>query len=180
MVEFKSLHGEPETKEILFSFVLLNIIQISTWIWLFVQNKDARSIPDNWETCATGLDVAKIKSCYEGDEGRELLSENVKLAEAVKASGSPTIFLNDMPYQGGRSETDFLRAICNEFTDKPEACSSIPAPVKVPVVILNDKRCGECDTTQLLGQLKGLFPGMDVKFAEYTTEDGKNYTKILV
>ncbi len=171
--EFKSLHGEPETKG--------NIVQLCAAKYnpdkymdmIICQNKDARSIPDNWETCATGLDVAKIKSCYEGDEGRELLSENVKLAEAVKASGSPTIFLNDMPYQGGRSETDFLRAICNEFTDKPEACSSIPAPVKVPVVILNDKRCGECDTTQLLGQLKGLFPGMDVKFAEYTTEDGK-------
>jgi len=172
--EFKSLHGEPEVKGNIVHLCAAKYNPDKYMDMIVCQNKDARSIPDNWEGCAEGLNKEKIKSCYEGDEGRELLSENVKLAEKVGASGSPTIYVNDEPYSGGRSETDFLRSICNEYgTDRPQACSDIPAPAEVNAIVLSDKRCAECDTSNLVGQLKGLFPGLKVENRDYMDANGK-------
>ena len=77
------------------------------------------------------------------------------------------------------TETDFLRAICNEFDKKPEACSNIPEPIKVNVIVLNDKRCDECDVTQLMASLKAVFPGLNVKNLDYSSQEGKSLFESL-
>lgn len=107
-----------------------------------------------------------------------------KLASAAKAQGSPTIKLNGADYQGGRGPNDFMRAICNEIKgDKPQACKSIPEPVKVNMTILNDNRCQECVTRadRLIGRIKSTFPGLEVKKLDYMTPEGKAlYTESTV
>ncbi|MBT4824602.1 hypothetical protein HN695_05835 [Candidatus Woesearchaeota archaeon] len=175
--QFQSLHGTPE--------VLGNIAQLCAAEYypdkymdmVVCMNANAQAIPGNWNACAKSseLDVAKIEACYDGDEGKELLSESAKKATAVSARGSPTIFLNDQPYAGGRTENDFLRAICNAFeSDKPEACNDIPEPTKVNLIMLNDKRCAECQAaTGVVSQLKGIFPGLEVTALDYMSEEGK-------
>jgi len=103
------------------------------------QNKNAGAIPGNWEQCAkdSGLDTTKIKTCYEGDEGKALLKTSTEASAKVGARGSPTIFLNDKSYSGGRTSNDFLRAVCNAISGtKPEACASIPAPKIVNAIII--------------------------------------------
>lgn len=174
--EFQSLHGEPETKG--------NIVQLCAAKYnpdkymkmIICQNQDARAIPDNWQSCATqnGLDLEKIRTCYEGEEGKQLLSQSVKKAEAAQARGSPTIYLNGEPYQGGRGENDFLRAICNAFeSDKPQACADIPPAKKVMTVVLNDERCKECDVSGVIASLKAIFPGLETIEIVYSSEQGK-------
>ncbi|MBT4540220.1 hypothetical protein HOC35_01785 [Candidatus Woesearchaeota archaeon] len=174
--QFNSLHGQPE--------VLGNIAQLCAakhnpdkYMEMVVcMNANARAIPGNWETCAetNDLNVEKIEECYSGEEGKELLRESIEKADAVNAQGSPTIFLNDEPYSGGRGENDFFRAICQAFEEKPEACNDIPEAVKVKLTLLNDKRCKECQAaTGLISQLKSLFPGLEVEALDYMTEEGK-------
>ncbi len=173
---FRSLHGEPEWKG--------NIVQLCAAKYdpdkymdmVVCMNKNVGAIPGNWEECASenSLDVSSIKSCYEGEEGKELLRENIKLAQEVGATGSPTIYVNDQKYQGGRTENDFMRSFCNFFeTARPETCSEIPEPVKVNLVVLNDERCAECDVSRLVVQLKSIFPGLDVEYVDYMDEEGK-------
>ncbi len=178
---FESLHGQPEVEG--------NIVQLCAakhnpdkyMDMIVCQNKDMGAIPGNWEQCAAdnSLDTEKIKACFEGDEGKELLSASIKASEEVDASGSPTIFLNDKPYVGGRGENDFLRAICNAYeTDKPEACSDIPEPVKLNAIVITDERCGlVCDTTQLVSQLEALFPGLTAKTIDYSEKEAKDLMK---
>ncbi len=175
--EFRSLHGEPETKG--------NIVQLCAAKYnpdqymdmIVCQDKNMRAIPGNWEECAKeyDLDVESIRACYEGDEGKELLSTSVKKSNEAGAQGSPTIFLNGEPYRGGRGENDFLRSICNAFSgERPAACSDIPEPKKVDMIVLNDERCGrDCDVTGLISSLKSIFPGLDVNTIDYSTEEGK-------
>ncbi|MBW2992149.1 hypothetical protein KY345_02935 [Candidatus Woesearchaeota archaeon] len=174
--EFSSLHGEPETKG--------NIVQLCAAKYnpdkymdmIVCQDKNAGAIPDNWEQCAidNGLDVESIRACYEGDEGKELLSESIKKSEEANAMGSPTIFLNGEPYYGGRGESDFLNAICNAFEDEaPQACSEIPPPKKVLAVVLNDKRCAECDVSGIIASLESIFPGLQTIELDYSSEQGK-------
>jgi predicted DsbA family dithiol-disulfide isomerase len=139
------------------------------------QNKNAAGIPANWEQCAkdNGLATDSIKTCYEGAEGKQLLSDSIKETAKVSATGSPTIYLNGQAYSGGRQSSDFLRGICNAFSTKPQACLNIPAPVKVNMIVVNDKRCAACDVTRLVSQLKTMFPGIQIENLDYSDAKGK-------
>lgn len=173
---FNSLHGQVE--------VLGNIVQLCAAKYepekyldmITCQNENANAIPGNWVTCAKkySLDEESIKTCYEGEEGKKLLSESIKKSEEVKATGSPTIYLNDESYRGGRTTSDFYRAICNAYgEEKPEPCNNLPEPTKVSMIVLNDNRCAECDTTGLVAQLKSLFPGLEITTLDYNDAEGQ-------
>jgi len=173
---FRSLHGQPEVDGNIAQLCASKYDPDKYMDMVVCQNQNSKAIPGNWEQCATdnGLEVEKIRTCYEGDEGADLLRASIAETNKVKATGSPTIYINDVKYAGARGENDFLRAICNEYeSDRPAACDDIPEPVKVNVLILNDKRCAECDTSRLVGQLKGYFPGLDVIAYDYSDAKGK-------
>ncbi|MBW2979078.1 hypothetical protein DRZ77_00080 [Candidatus Woesearchaeota archaeon] len=94
---FVSLHGPAEVEE--------NIRQLCAkkyykkgnkyldYIWC--RNKDIQS--KDWENCAkkAGIDADKIKKCAEGDEGKKLLSEDIKIAQELKIGASPTFLVNN-------------------------------------------------------------------------------------
>jgi len=171
---FQSLHGQNEVDGNIVQLCAMKYEPDSYMDMIVCQNKDASGIPSNWEECAQGMDVENIRECYEGDEGKELLSQSVMASNSVGAQGSPTIYINDQPYSGGRSENDFMRAICNEFDgDRPQPCADIPEPAKVDMIVITDERCAECDTASLEGQLKGIFPGLVVTKYDYSDEEGK-------
>lgn len=181
---FSSLHGEPEVQG--------NIVQLCAAKYepekymdmIVCMDQNMQQIPDNWESCAqsNGLDVATIKSCYEGEEGKDLLSESIVNSQQANAQGSPTIYLNGKPYQGGRTSADFMRAICANL-DGVSACNDIPKcstdidcpqkegmvptcvnpgektavceykePVALEAIILGDELCGSA-CTQITDEL---------------------------
>jgi thiol-disulfide isomerase/thioredoxin len=173
--EYCGMHGVPEVQG---NFVQLCAIEHEPEKYLDMlvcMNKNAQAIPNNWEQCAkdNNLDVEKIRTCYEGEEAFKLAEETQQKADAKQAKGSPTIFMNDLPYSGGRTEMDFMRAICNEFEEKPSACAKIPEPVKVDLIVLNDETCSSCDDGQIIMVSKQLFPGVQVERIDVTSEEGK-------
>ena len=44
---------------------------------------------------------------------------------------------------------------------------------KLTAVLINDQRCAECDTTQLVTQLISIFPGLEVEQLDYSDKKGK-------
>lgn len=172
---FKSLHGQAEVEGDLVQLCAMKYNPDKYVDLILCMNKNARAIPGNWEKCAkdNGLDVDSIKTCYEGDESKTLLSDSIKKSEAINARGSPTIYINDKSYTGARGENDFFRAICQEFDNAPTACSDIPEPKKVDMIVISDKRCEDCDASGLIGQLKSIFPGLDVTTYDYSDSEGK-------
>ncbi|MEM2131153.1 MAG: GILT family protein, partial [Candidatus Woesearchaeota archaeon] len=178
---FQSLHGNNE--------VLGNIVQLCAMKYepkkymdlIVCMNKNANQIPTNWETCAkeNSLNVDKIKTCYESDEGKQLHSESIKKSEAVNARGSPTMYLNGKQYNGGRDTNSFFRAICAELDNNP-VCNELPKPKEVNLIILNDKACAECQQFNSLGeQLKSLFPGLKIKVVDFEDAEGQKLYKDL-
>jgi thiol-disulfide isomerase/thioredoxin len=129
MDELCAMHGIDEIKGNIVQLCAMKYNPESYLKMIACQNQQITAIPGNWESCAqtTGLNVAKIKSCYEGSEGMELARQSGSRAEFADAQGSPTIFLNGNPYMGGRTEVDFLRAICSYLgSDAPLVCKDIP------------------------------------------------------
>jgi hypothetical protein len=52
---------------------------------------------------------------------------------------------------------------------------SVPANTDgLKVIILNDERCVECDSTGLIAQLKNLFVNLEVEEIDYSSKEGQN------
>ncbi len=183
--QLTSMHGENEVKGNIAQLCLIKYMP-ENYAYMNVfdcMNQDMKAIPGNWEGCADQAQVspdlkAKVKACYDGQEGKDLLKASFEKAQQNGARGSPTMFLAGKPYQGGRKENDFLRSICGQFPEgqKPEVCASIPPPVKISMIIVNDKRCTDrsCDTNRMEGILKGMFPGLEVtQKLDWESEEAK-------
>jgi len=177
--EMTSMHGEQEVQGDIIQLCVNKLGDRDAWLaFLKCQNEDWRKIPEGWEKCAetAKVDVKKIKECSDGEEGQKLLRESFQVSQEKRATGSPTIFLGGEPYRGGRSEASFGRAICAKFEgNKPKYCEDIPAPVKVPVTVVADKRCEGrgCDPKRFLAFITNTFEGAEVKELDYTDAEGK-------
>ncbi|HEY1558521.1 MAG TPA: hypothetical protein VGF94_27045 [Kofleriaceae bacterium] len=139
------------------------------------QDNDSGHVDTNWESCGkqAGIDTAAVKACMDS-KGQQLLAAAFDEAKQRGATGSPTMFLNGKPYQGGRKTNDFMRAICNSFDGtKPADCASIPAAVAVHATFFSDARCAKCNIDNLEGRLGQVFDGLQVKKVDYMTPEGK-------
>lgn len=143
---------------------------------ILCQNENPKQVQENWKTCAptAGYDLAALTACVEGDQGQQLLAASFAEAKSRKATGSPTMFLNGQPYQGGRKGNDFLKAICQTYgDDAPGVCKDIPQPPRVDAIFLSDSRCAECDLSKVEPKLKGEVGGLVAKYVDYGTDEGK-------
>lgn len=141
-----SMHGIPEVKGNLVQLCVNSIKPEKSLDFIVCQNKTADKIPDNWEACADELKLKKnkIQACLDGAEGKKLLTESSARADAVQAKGSPTIYLNEKTYQGGRSEIDFQKAICQTINNEHAECANIPACVVDVDCIAEADKIGKC------------------------------------
>lgn len=49
----------------------------------------------------------------------------------------------------------------------------VKEPKKLSVLVVNDKRCKECNITELMDQLEGVFPGLEYGEIDYSSDEGK-------
>ncbi len=112
-------------------------------LWSFVEEMNAKTSSENsdekWEEIAKGLEinVDKIKTCQE-KEGLDLLDQELVLTEKQYSvqdpanhngqekqaiSGSPTLIINDIIYDGDRSSDAYQEIICSAFTSAPKECA---------------------------------------------------------
>ncbi|MGE5180944.1 MAG: hypothetical protein ACM31C_02730 [Acidobacteriota bacterium] len=139
------------------------------------QDNDPAHVDTNWESCGkqAGIDTGAVKSCMDS-KGQQLLTASFDESKQRGASGSPTMFLNGKPYNGGRKTNDFLRAICNSFDGKkPADCQNLPTPVAVNAVFFSDARCKKCNIDSLEARLGQIFEGLKVEKVDYMTPRGK-------
>jgi protein-disulfide isomerase len=179
---FRSLHGDNEVQGDIVQLCAMKYNPDNYMDLIVCMNQNAASIPGNWQKCVqdNNLDVQKIKTCYEGAEGKQLLAESIKKSEAVNAQGSPTMFLNGQPYESNRDTLSFLRALCSNLDNHPE-CANMPAcgsdadctaqsdkvgkctnpgtdsakceysePSSVNLIVINDKLCKDCQQFSVL------------------------------
>jgi len=201
---FQSLHGDKEVKGNIAQLCAKSYYPDGYLKFIACQNKDMANVDTNWESCASGLgmDTSKLKSCLESDEGKDLLRTSMQRTMQRGATGSPTIYIADVPYSGQRDAASFQREICKS-SEHPE-CGSIPKcavdadcteqtskdgycinpgaanaaceykdPVVVNYVILNDKNCASCDTSRIVQVNQQLFLGGKPRLVDVSTEEGK-------
>lgn len=111
-------------------------------LWEFVMNvnesADSTDVDQKWEDIAKdiGIETEKIKECQE-NEGETILAQENSLnqnnylvqdpskhqgSEEITISGSPTLVINGVVYDGERSSKGYKEAICSAFLNPPSEC----------------------------------------------------------
>jgi len=127
--EWESLHGAQELHQDIREICALKAGSLEEW-WKFVslvnKNCNSQNADSCWEAQAkeAGLEVEKIKTC-EKEEANDLLKKEAGEVEKYKASGSPTVFINETLYDGGRAPENYKKAICAAFEKPPKECETV-------------------------------------------------------
>ncbi|MCD6415005.1 MAG: thioredoxin domain-containing protein [Candidatus Diapherotrites archaeon] len=125
--KYCSMHGINEVNEDIRQ-LCINKNYDSDTFWNYLAYVYTNCSRDNIGTCwkdaarANGIDTAKIESCFDS-EGVDLIAAEKALDDKYGVRGSPTVFINDQQYNGGRAPEDYKLAICSGFTDEPGECS---------------------------------------------------------
>lgn len=121
-----SMHGVEELNEDIRQACIYKYQKPKFWEYVNCAMTDCSlsNIKTCWETCAdkTGVDKKKVNECYDS-EGIKLMEAEKKLNTEKDVSGSPTIFVNDEPYEGGRAPDQFKTNICCGFNNEPTECA---------------------------------------------------------
>jgi len=178
---FTSLHGPTEVVGDTYQ-VCAQKYSAKWFDTILCQNaqNNAAQVDTTWEGCGqqAGIPpetIAKVTACAQGDEGKGLLAASFQKATDHNVRGSPTIYIGDTEYQGGRKTADFMKGICAAYAGaKPAICNDIPEPPKVNVTLLGDKRCGaDCDTKRLDGVIHQRVGNPIITTLDYTDAAGK-------
>ncbi|MBI5148898.1 hypothetical protein HZA33_04435 [Candidatus Pacearchaeota archaeon] len=125
----QSLHGANEAKEDLRQLCIAK--NYPTLFWSYVSEIDSKCSLSDVETCwktaalKFDIDTAKIEKCAYSDEGINLLKADGVLTDKYGVSGSPTLMINGVKYNGGRGAEEYKQAICDAFNTAPSECSQV-------------------------------------------------------
>jgi hypothetical protein len=131
--DIKSLHGVVEGYEDARQLcVAKNYDSKKLWDYISNINDDCSKLYSKgdaaydpcWKKAAkdAGVDAAKIQSCI-NTQAVELIKAESKVSSDNGVSGSPTLIINGVKYNGARSADGFKEAICAAFNTQPEECS---------------------------------------------------------
>jgi glutaredoxin len=129
----QSLHGPVEAQEDLRQVCIMkNYDQKTYWNYVMTidatcsgQRSDSAAYDTCWKSAAknASIDATKIDTCSKGSDGMTLIKADADLSAANGVSGSPTLIINGVTYNGERTPDAYKTAICNAFTTAPAECS---------------------------------------------------------
>lgn len=139
------------------------------------QNRNVADVDFNWRECAAdlGMPVDTIEACAFGDEAKSLLAQSFTYGISKGANASPTMFVADQKYTGGRAPKDLIAAVCAASKSKPEICGSIATTPEVPIKSLFDRRCTTCDTPRVDGDALAIILNPKLSSFDYQSPDGR-------
>lgn len=121
---FSSLHGAYEAAE---DVVQLCVKKYSPNQWLdYINCRSIQGISGNdWHTCAnqTNVDIAKVETCASGEEGKELLRQDIKIAQSLNIGASPTWIANNK-YQFGGIDAETVKTQFCQYNSGLAGCGN--------------------------------------------------------
>lgn len=128
-----SLHGPVEAQEDLRQVCIMKYYDQKTY-WNYVmaidatcsgQRSDTTAYDACWKSAAKNdsIDATKIDTCSKGSDGMTLIKADADLSSTNSVSGSPTLIINGVTYNGDRTPDAYKTGICNAFTTAPTECS---------------------------------------------------------
>jgi predicted DsbA family dithiol-disulfide isomerase len=122
---FQSLHGQPEVDENIRELCARKLAPKNyKWMeYVWCRDKDIRSTA--FESClgAAGLKAAAFNACASGEEGKQLLRDDLKLAQSLGIGASPSWLVNNKVQFSGLDPKAIQAGIC-QANPKFEGCKA--------------------------------------------------------
>ena len=98
---FVSLHGPQEVEEDFRQVLIQKHFPDKLLPYLNLRNQNIRTT--DWKECATkaGINLKKMEDLIAAKESVQLFKENITRAQLINVHASPTLFINNVRYQGG-------------------------------------------------------------------------------
>ncbi len=97
-------NGEPELEDCLRGACVKKYYPDYFWKFISCRGKNIES--SWWQDCLEGADPQKIKACAQGQEGRELLKENIRLNRDLEVINGPTYLIENQDIYSSRGIPD--------------------------------------------------------------------------
>lgn len=118
---FQSLHGQPEVDENIRELCAIKHYPENYEYMDYIWCRDKNITSNDWEPCAKNF--SKIKTCFNGDEGKMLLSENSRLAGQLGIGASPTWMVNNK-YQFSGITAEVVKQNLCKYNDLGDVCGT--------------------------------------------------------
>ncbi|MEW6379200.1 MAG: hypothetical protein AB1611_06300 [bacterium] len=98
---FTSLHGLPEVEEDFRQVLIQKHFPEKLLPYLRLRNENIKTT--DWKECATkaGIDLQKLEELIAAKGSQQLFRENLVKAQTMNIHASPTLFIDNVRYQGG-------------------------------------------------------------------------------
>jgi len=98
---FASLHGPQEVEEDFRQALIQKHFPEKLLPYLSIRNQNIRT--SDWKECATkaGIDLKKMEGLIADKNSQQLFKENITKGQLLNVHASPTLFINNVRYQGG-------------------------------------------------------------------------------
>jgi hypothetical protein len=109
---FRSLHGDPEVHEGMRQMAAMQLYPDRYWDYILCRNE--HGITSDWRACAvqSGLDADRIAALAESVEGENLFSQNIRRANVLGITASPTLWVNGKEVAVHFDPVGFTRLLC--------------------------------------------------------------------
>ncbi|MCK9521511.1 MAG: DsbA family protein [Proteobacteria bacterium] len=113
---FSSMHGQREVEENIRRLCVMKHYAKSRKYLSYIWCRDQLGNDTDWRECTrrNGIDPGIVATCANGEEGVSLLAEDIKIAQALGVSGSPTWMLNNHILFNAITADAILEKFCSE------------------------------------------------------------------
>jgi len=157
------------------------------------ENQQALTIEDLRKYAADlGLNLQQYNNCLDTNKFAAEVQKDLADGEANGISGTPAFLINGQLLSGALPYSEFKAVIESILTGKSVTPSSQQDDAQQPpqladtskdpsinLIIINDKNCAACDTSQVMQVTKTLFPTAKEKTVEFDSDEGKKLIKDL-
>ncbi|MBR9690115.1 thioredoxin domain-containing protein [Candidatus Woesearchaeota archaeon] len=119
-----------------------------------------------------GLNTQSFNACLDDGVKAQLVRDQFLEGQSKGVSGTPAFFIGDSMISGAQPYENFLPVICAKIPQH-DACVNAPQPVDFKMYVIQDQRCKDCDASRIVAVTRQLFPGVSVKYLDYSSKEGK-------
>lgn len=124
--KYCSMHGVKEAQQDIRELCIYKYNKDKYWD--YIDKVNTQCTVSNIDTCWSqpakdlGVNTSKISQC-ETSEGEKLAAAEVALTDKYQVSGSPTLIINGVKFDGQRTADAYKTGICGAFNTQPAECS---------------------------------------------------------
>ena len=110
---FSSLHGQYEVDEDIMQLCVKEYNPAKFLDYLYCRS--TKGVKDkDWKECGNeiGVDIDNVQVCFDGSQGKELLRNDIKIAQDLGVTGSPTWLANNRYKFGGIDAESVKKNFC--------------------------------------------------------------------